>query len=127
MHLHYLDDFNGMGLVLLALSTSMIHQKDADVLLRPRHLESSGLLFDPVTVSPEVRPRRPPTLSTAAGLILVLPDLVPIRPCSKNSLTGFDLTSGSLLLVVFFPFCKETPEYLNVPEKTMESVELNQQ
>ena len=40
--------------------------------------------------------------------------------------TGFDLTSGSLLLVVFFPSCKKTPEYLNVPEKTMESVELNQ-
>ena len=104
----------------------MIHQRDADVLLRPMLLESSGLLFGPVTVSPASPPIRPPTLSTAVGLACFLPDLIPRRPCSKNSLTGFDLTSGSLLLVVISPFCKETPEYLDVPEKTMESVELNQ-
>ena len=68
---------------LLVLSTSMIHQKDADVLLRPMLLVSSGRLFDPVTVSPASPPIRPPTLSTAVGLICFLPDLIPRRPCSE--------------------------------------------
>ena len=54
------------GLVLLALSTSVIHQKDAGGLLRPMPLESSGLLFGPVSVSGEDDTNVPPARSIAA-------------------------------------------------------------